>query len=880
MAPLRDLELTIQSRYPFVAVETSEEDRLEKALSDIAADLRVPFFVWTVTSGLRRAGLLNAMYDTQQPLRALNTVAAMTGEAMFLMKDLQRYFGEPPVVRKLLDLAPEFKHDRRVIVFSGVKIELPSELSALTALHALELPGADELKRIVKQAIESCQRDGPVRVELAPADLDRLVERLRGFTAFEAERAITRAILKNRSLGARDIETIVEIKKDLLKKDGVLEYVSPEENLAEVGGFANLKGWLAKRKKAFGPEAKQFGIDPPRGILLLGVQGCLRGDTRILLADGRMPTFETLARQVSDCLEPGEYDVAHRVALEDGSTALATKLQIHADRETLLVKFPGVRELELTPDHEVLTRRGWVRADELRVGDEVRLWTRSHDFMTPPRRTCFGRPLHSVRLRKRPVDVLPEIWTPELAELIGLFAAEGNQDRYRVCLTLSGDEIELAEWVRQRSDKLFGLLPAERTRHPWKNVREFRFNSFDVAVNLHPLIRGTHRTKGVPDEIFQLDDACVAGFLRALFEGDGCVARWQRRPGDRGAPCVSLKTVSASMAQAVQLLLQRLGIPARVQMQTAVHGYSRYPSYTVNVESFQSLQAFARTVAFVTEDKRNGLERGLLTFSRFTKPRTGEFAPVTAIECGRYLDRVYDLTVPGAARFVANGLVVHNCGKTLVARAVAKEWGLPLLKLEAARLYDKYVGETEKNLERALKMAEQMAPCVLMIDELEKGLSYNPGGDADAGLSKRIFGRLLTWLNDRKAAVFVVATSNNITELPPELTRKGRFDEIFFVDLPNAAERREIFSVHLKKRKRNPGLFDLNALAEASNGFTGAEIEQAVVAALYTAFSKGMEVTSAIIAAELSATKPLSVTRAEDVNALREWARDRAVMAS
>jgi SpoVK/Ycf46/Vps4 family AAA+-type ATPase len=493
MAPLRDLELTIQSRYPFVAVETAEEDRLDKALADIAADLRVPFFVWTVTSGLRRAGLLNAMYDTLQPLRALNTVAAMTGEAMFLMKDLQRYFGEPAVLRKLLDLAPEFKHDRRVIVFSAVKVELPSELAALTAQHTLELPGPEELTRIVKQAIAACERDGPVKVELPPADLERLVDRLRGFTAFEAERAVTRAIVKNRTLGARDIETIIEIKRELLKKDGVLEYVAPEENLAEVGGFANLKAWLAKRKNAFAPAAKRYGIESPRGILLLGVQGS---------------------------------------------------------------------------------------------------------------------------------------------------------------------------------------------------------------------------------------------------------------------------------------------------------------------------------------------------------------------------------------------------GKTLVARAVAREWGLPLLKLEAARLYDKFIGETEKNLERALRTAEQMAPCVLMIDELEKGLSYSAAGDADAGLSKRVFGRLLGWLQDRKAAVFVVATSNNINELPPELTRKGRFDEIFFVDLPNPAERRAIFAIHLRKRKRNADLFDLDALAAASEGFSGAEIEQAVVAALYTAFSKQMEVTSAIIAAELSATRPLSVTRAEEITALREWARDRTVMAS
>src|SRR5215813_9878352 len=444
MPALSDLALTIQSRYPFIAVETSEEDRLETMLAQVAGDLRVPFFVWTVTNGLRRHGVPNAIYDSQQPLKGLNNIAAMTGEAIFLMKDLHRYLGEPAVVRKCLDLAPAFGHDRRVIVMSSVKVELPPELQPLTARFTLDLPSADELKSVVKRVIAECSRERPVSVGLSPTDLDRLVDRLRGFTAFEAERAVTQAILRDNTLDARDIDFIVELKKDMLRKDGVLEYVSPEENLAEVGGFKHLKAWLEKRKKAFTPEAKRFGLEPTRGILLLGVQGS---------------------------------------------------------------------------------------------------------------------------------------------------------------------------------------------------------------------------------------------------------------------------------------------------------------------------------------------------------------------------------------------------GKTLVARAIAREWALPLLKMEPARLYDKYIGETEKSLDRALRMAEQMAPCVLMIDELEKGLSYNAGGDADAGLSKRVFGRLLAWLQDRKAPVFVVATSNDIGQLPPELTRKGRFDEIFFVDLPNAEERREIFTIHLRKRKRDPRLFDLTALAAASDGFSGAEIEQAVVAA-------------------------------------------------
>jgi len=175
---------------------------------------------------------------------------------------------------------------------------------------------------------------------------------------------------------------------------------------------------------------------------------------------------------------------------------------------------------------------------------------------------------------------------------------------------------------------------------------------------------------------------------------------------------------------------------------------------------------------------------------------------------------------------------------------------------------------------------EAMAPCVLMIDEIEKGLSYSQSSESDAGLSRRIFGRLLSRLQDRRAPVFVIATSNAISQLPPELTRKGRFDEIFFIDLPTRDERKQIFTIHLKKRGRNPAGFDLDQLATAAEGFTGAEIEQVVVAGLYTAFSRGVDVSTAILAEELQATKPLSVTRREEIEALRAWGNERAVRAS
>jgi SpoVK/Ycf46/Vps4 family AAA+-type ATPase len=199
--------------------------------------------------------------------------------------------------------------------------------------------------------------------------------------------------------------------------------------------------------------------------------------------------------------------------------------------------------------------------------------------------------------------------------------------------------------------------------------------------------------------------------------------------------------------------------------------------------------------------------------------------------------------------------------------------------LEAGRIYDKWVGESDKNLEQALNAAEHMAPCVLMIDEIEKAFAYSGSVDADGGLSRRIFGRLLTWLQERDAPVFLVATCNDVSQLPPELMRKGRFDEIFFIDLPDARERAAIFAIHLRRRERDPDLFDLPQLAAAAEGFSGAEIEQAVVAAMYAAFAAKREVDTELILAELSATRPLSITRGEDVAALRAWAATRAVPA-
>jgi len=224
-------------------------------------------------------------------------------------------------------------------------------------------------------------------------------------------------------------------------------------------------------------------------------------------------------------------------------------------------------------------------------------------------------------------------------------------------------------------------------------------------------------------------------------------------------------------------------------------------------------------------------------------------------------------------------LGVQGAGKSLCAKAIATGWQRPLLRLDPGTLYNSYIGESERRLREALQQAEMMAPLVLWIDEIEKGFASAASRSNDGGLSQRMFGTLLTWMQEHEAPVFMVATANDIEALPPELLRKGRFDEIFFVDLPKKSTRKKIFEIHLRKRNRDPKQFDLNALAETSDGYSGAEIEQAVVSGLHESFSSSEDLTTDMILRALENSPPLSVTMAEKIAALRRWAEGRCVPA-
>lgn len=292
----------------------------------------------------------------------------------------------------------------------------------------------------------------------------------------------------------------------------------------------------------------------------------------------------------------------------------------------------------------------------------------------------------------------------------------------------------------------------------------------------------------------------------------------------------------------------------------------------------------AADIARVAVAKRQAVEQdGLLEYWA-TSDGLSSVAGLDGLKAWLGRRRAVIADPDGAARFglpFPRGILltgVPGCGKSLCAKAVAHEWGLPLLRLDPGLLFDKYVGDSEKNFKRALRTAERMAPIVLWIDELEKVFAGN-GASQDGGVSQRVFGGFLSWLQERRGDVFVVATSNDVSTLPPEFVRKGRFDEVFFVDLPDTAARARVFELHVQKRAPTARV-DLAALAAASEGFSGAEIEQAVVSALFAAFADAQALTTSHVLAELRATHPLSRTMAERLDALRTWARDRTVDAA
>jgi hypothetical protein len=481
-ASVHDLKSLVLSFHSLITVETVEEERVRSLVHEVAVDLRLPLFEWSLTDGFHRfAGA--AIGETRDPLAALRHIESIAGnDAIYLLKDMAPHLTTPAIARPLRDLAQRLTATRSAVVLTGDPIELPKDIEALAVRFALEFPDADELRDLMRTVIDALGARQKVAVELTREEAQHLIHALSGLTLNQARQVIAQAIVDDGRLSGEDIRAVIRAKGEMIERGGILDFFPVQENAFQLGGFARLKEWLESAQVGFTPEARAINLEAPKGILLVGVQGC---------------------------------------------------------------------------------------------------------------------------------------------------------------------------------------------------------------------------------------------------------------------------------------------------------------------------------------------------------------------------------------------------GKSLAAKFVARQWQLPLLKLDAGRLYDKYVGESEKNFRKATSLAEAMSPVVLWIDEVEKVFAQGGSGEADGGLSQRLFGSFLTWLQEKDGEVFVVGAANDLMSVPPELLRKGRFDEIFFVDLPSAAEREDIFRIHLALRKQDPSRFDLAALAAATDGFSGAEIEQTVVAALYRALQHKQPLTVDAIIAAARSTVPLCVARAEDVAAVR-----------
>ena len=524
MTALERLKVLINSSTPIIVMETVEEVRAMTLVSAACSELNMALFEWTVADGLTRSGSKTpaapvadlqtrinaarhaadpsvpdssktAIYNTADPVQALANLESMTLEAVFVLKDFHRHMDNPVIVRRLRDVGQKFSANRRTLILTAPSIEMPPELASLVEFLDMPLPDSDRLRDLIRETYTRMAGTYTLKLQLDAPGVDAMAANLRGLTEEEAERAISQSLVARYALAPACITDVLEAKKSLLKRSEMLDFVDSSDTMASIGGLENLKTWLAQRLDSWDPKARQFGLDPPKGVIILGVQGC---------------------------------------------------------------------------------------------------------------------------------------------------------------------------------------------------------------------------------------------------------------------------------------------------------------------------------------------------------------------------------------------------GESLCARAVAGEWKLPLVKFDTAAVYDKYIGETEKRIQKVFKVAEGLAPCVLWIDELEKVFAGSgpDSASADAGVSSRLLASFLSWMQERKSPVFVAATCNNVTVLPPELIRKGRFDELFFVDLPSTSERKQIFSIQLAKRKRNPADYDLDRVAAAAQGFSGAEIESAVQTALYAAFAQKRELSADNLLLALSSTVPLSVTRAEEIASLRAWAKDRAVWAS
>ncbi|MBT8212051.1 MAG: AAA family ATPase [Acidimicrobiia bacterium] len=470
-----------------------------------------------------------------------------------------------------------------------------------------------------------------------------------------------------------------------------------------------------------------------------------------------------------------------------------------------------------------------------------------------------------------------------------LLAETQDEERFRTILDRAADELDLPVWLWSATTGLarVGLPVQYGTRNPHLAIQFINDNGLPgvyVFADAHPILDDSRVVRGVKELAMDPPEGqtviLTAPKHEVPAELEGLAHVWRLRPPD----AVELRELAERTFGdlADRDMTVDLSVAAIDELVSALAGLSLG-------EAERLIQRAALSDGSVSDGDLPSIRQAKAELLAGDGILELVEANVGSLDDVGGFDNLKEWLVIRSAVFTGasvsgidppKGMLltgIPGAGKSLIAKTVATAWGVPLVLLDPARLFSKYIGESEERLIRALESVEAMAPAVLWIDEIEKGFATS--GDGDGGVSKRMLGTFLRWMQDRPGGVFVVATANDVSSLPPEFLRRGRFDEIFFVDLPRDGARQAIFETHLERRDLDPTRFELDNLVKATNGFSGAEIETCIVGALYRALAAQREVTNSDVASEVAATVPLSVSRAEDVAALRTWAQGRAAIA-
>ncbi len=816
-----ELETLIRARYPIIYIVSWEEKRVEDALRVITKARGKKMYQWTVTQGMVQNSL-SRDDATREPLAALDFVLESRDQAVFVLKDFHAFLNDTAIVRRLRDLVYALKTSYKTLVLLSPVLKLPPELEKEITVVDYALPSLGDLGTLLDSIIESVRANPQVKTEMTTEEREQVLQAALGLTATEAENVFAKSLVEKRRF---DTNVILSEKEQIIRKSAILEYYRTSEAFADVGGLDLLKDWMDKRTVAFTEKARDYGLPAPKGILILGVQGCgkcMKINTPILMHNGAV-------KMVQD-IEVGEKimgpDSGPRTVLSAirGRDEMYRVMPMKGEAYTVNADhILSLRVSGYTPKHKKFKEADANGLINISVKDYLGKsdcfkqaamgWRSGVDFLAQL------VPLDPYFLGVWLGDgtaTYPHITTmdPEIADYLELFAA-----RMGVCLSQGPQKA--ADPVRRLLCQI-GVLGNKHIPH------EYKANSRDVRLQV----------------------------LAGIVDTDG----------HQHGNTYDIIQKNETLAWDIAYLARSLGMAAYVTPCEKACTYKeqkrcgRYFRVSISGDTDQVPVRLARKRCAPRGQRKNVLNVG-----------------ITVTPVG--VDDYYGFQVDGDGLFLLGDFTVtHN---SLASKAIASLWKLPLLRMDVGKIFGGLVGQSEENIRKAIRVAESTAPNIVWIDELEKGFSgTQSSGISDGGTTARVFGTFLAWLQDKTAPCFVVATANDVSALPPELLRKGRFDEIFFVDLPGMEEREEIFTIHLKKRRRDPALFDLPALADATEGYSGAEIEQAVIAAMYDAFSEDRDITTADVMTAAEQSVPLSQTMKEKIDMLRMWAETRARPAS